>query len=584
MEKSQIERIAVLMESKGVSVKELADSCGVSHMTIRRILNGETQSTNLEIINAIASALGVDERYILDGKDFSPQDYKGVKGYIDYQGHISRIETFKQLEAIYQKIKDELTIPREAKNIMREDRVNKKTQSKTIDINSIDLFRPEHYDTSKVATWDFRKSDDERDEMPNNIGNMCKGYEFDMADFHFLNSEAAYICGLFSNGTQEHDEIQRELIAEPNGYATKKVIRRKYERVGREDWEEFNVQWMLYVVWCKAKSNKAFSDLLRRIPSNCIIIENSTHQRSPKGQKDTSAFWGARNNTLEEKRDLLEKDTEIQNHSTKAKELARLKMQARNSISNFGTWEGVNCMGKILTICKHCIENETEPPVNYDLLRAKKIYLRGKLLSFDDEAVKHRPQHKTIIFDFDGTLLDTRPLMQYEHLFKEPQRGTEEWKQGRKEYLGHVKDCVQWEGMNVVIDYLRQHHISTCIVTANTKDRVVEAIKAFGWADVFDKDSIIGCYALGRKRVSKDNGDTSLFEKALEVLQVEAGDCIAFGNEVSDYIAASSIGIEAYNCYWGANDEDKEVMVRDMRETILESPKDIIDVLKRSLL
>lgn len=395
MEKSQIERMTELMESKGINIMQLAESCGFSHMTIRRILNGETQSTNLETIKSISTALGVDERYILDGKDFSPGDFKGVKGYIDYQGHISRIETFKQLETIYQKIKDDLTIPRDAKNIMREDRANKKTQSKTIDISSIDLFKPEHYDTSKVATWDFRKSDDERDEMPNNLGNMCKGYEFDVFGIHFLYSEAAYICGLFSDNSKEHINIQKELIAEPSGYNTKKVIRRKYEHLGRKDWEQFNVQWMIYVVWHKISQNKAFSDLLKRIPSNCIIIENSTHQRPKKNEKDTSVFWGAKNFVLKEKRDIIEKNTVIQNHTIKAKKkLANLKMQARNSISNFGTWEGVNCMGKILTICKHCIENGTKPPIDYELLRSKKIYLLGDLLTFDDEANKHLPQKR----------------------------------------------------------------------------------------------------------------------------------------------------------------------------------------------
>ena len=190
MEKSQIERITGLMESKGMNIMTLAESCGVSHMTIRRILNGETQSTNLETIKAISTALGVEEQYIIDGKEFSPGDFKGVKGYIDYQGHISRIETFKQLETIYQQIKNDLEIPKEVPKIMREDKANKKTQSKTIDINSIDLFRPEHYDTSKVATWDFRRSEDEKDEQPNNLGNMCKGYEFDVSGIHFLNSEA----------------------------------------------------------------------------------------------------------------------------------------------------------------------------------------------------------------------------------------------------------------------------------------------------------------------------------------------------------------------------------------------------------
>lgn len=579
MEKSQIERITGLMESKGINIMQLAESCGLSHMTIRRILNGETQSTNLETIKAISTALGVDEQYILDGKEFSPDDFKGVKGYIDYQGHISRIDTFKQLEAIYQKIKDDLTIPKDAKNVMREDKANKKNQSKTIDISSIDLFRPEHYDTAKFATWDFRKSDDERDELPNNLGNMCKGYEFDIGKCHFLNSEAAYICGLFSYYCEEHYTIQKELIEEPNGYSTKKVIRRKYENLGRKDWEQFNVQWMLYVVWQKVSQNKAFSDLLRRIPSNCTIVENSTHQRPKKDEKETSVFWGAKNDELEGKRDILEKDAEIQNHNIKAKELARLKMQARNSISNFGTWEGVNCMGKILTICKYCIENGTRPSIDYELLRSKKIYLLGDLLSFDDEA--EPTKYKTIIFDFDGTLLDTRNLKQYVHLFKDPKRGSDEWKQGRKEYLSHIKECGKYKGMDDVIEFIRQNKIPTAIVTANTKDRVQEAIKVFGWRDVFPLKNIFGCYSVGKEMTTKDDGNPALFQKAIDEMGIPAEDCIALGNEVSDYKAASSIGMEAYNCYWGAKDEDKEVMFKDMRDVTLKRPKDIINVLKQ---
>ena len=61
----------------------------------------------------------------------------------------------------------------------------------------------------------------------------------------------------------------------------------------------------------------------------------------------------------------------------------------RNSVNHIGTWEGCNCMGKILTICKHCLETGTEPPIDYDLLRSKNIYLFGKLLTFDDKPKAH---------------------------------------------------------------------------------------------------------------------------------------------------------------------------------------------------
>ncbi len=393
MNKSQIQLISSLMKEKSISIPEMATMCGISHMTIRRVLKDETYNPTSDTIRKIADALDITASQLMQD-DVSNDMELGVNGFIEYNGEILKINTFKALKKLVSRfIYETEELPKEANAIITQDKANKETQSKQpLDINSINLYQEEQYDTLKVATWDFRKSNDEREEQPNNLGNMCKGYEFDVSGIHFLNSEAAYICGLFSNDSKEHQDIQKELIAEPNGYSTKKVIRRKYENIGRKDWEQFNVQWMLYVVWQKVRQNKAFSALLKRIPNNYTIIENSTHQKAKKGEKDTSKFWGAKNKELEDKRDIAEYYEMVKNYDKKKANIAVLKMQARNNISNFGIWKGVNCMGKILTICKNCFEKGTEPPIDYELLRSKNIYLLGQLLTFDDEAYKHQPK------------------------------------------------------------------------------------------------------------------------------------------------------------------------------------------------
>lgn len=59
---------------------------------------------------------------------------------------------------------------------------------------------------------------------------------------------------------------------------------------------------------------------------------------------------------------------------------------ARNEIHCIGTFSGGhNLMGKILKRCQIALLDGGEPSINYDLLRQKKIYLFGKMLTFDDK-------------------------------------------------------------------------------------------------------------------------------------------------------------------------------------------------------
>ena len=380
MKQYQIDHIKDLMDTKGVTLKELATKCGISEMTIRRILTAKHNPTT-DSIEKIAEALGVNEVYIYE-VEAEIQSKTPLNGYIEFNGNIVRIKTFKQLEKVYNDIKHDLDTPKLAKSLLAQDKANQQTQSKQpIDITAIDLFKLEKYDTSKIYTWSFRKSDDEKEEIQNDLGNMCQGYPFNVCGEQFLNSECAYISGLFSQNTQKAIEIQRELQLSNNGYEAKKAIRRKYEQVGlaRDDWNSYNVQWMLFVVWCKVTQNKEFAEKLRKIPSHALIVENSTFQNG-----ETATFWGMRNEAIKEAIPIFEKAVEVEGFTNKKKDMDKAKMEARNKVNHIGTWEGVNCMGKILTICKHCLEEGTEPPIDYVLLRSKHIYLMGRLLTFSD--------------------------------------------------------------------------------------------------------------------------------------------------------------------------------------------------------
>lgn len=571
-----LENIKRQMAELGLTQKELALRSGITVETLSRVLNGKQKLTP-NTLHKLSEGLGVPIADIDEERSWS-FNY-AVQGYLQFADEITHITSFQQLVKWVKKHEPLVNdLPQQAKSILSEERRNQRKVAKStnsIDIASIDFYKEETIDARSVEAWSFRKAEDERDGYDIDLGNMCITYPFEVRGRLFTNSEALYICGLFSHDTAKHKEIQEKLIVAKSGYDAKKVVRQKYEDYfGREDWETYNVEYMKWCVWQKVKGNSDFRQLLMNIPRNAYIIENSTQQKGA-----TALFWGMANKELENKRTIIEECAIYKNPTLSKKELNRVQMEERNKINHIGTWQGVNCMGKILKYLQLCLLDNVEPQINYDLLRSKQIYLFGNLLTFDGEATATvlQQQYKTIIFDFDGTLLDTRPLQQYEYLFKQPQRGTDEWKRGRKEYLSHIKDCKQWEGMGDVIEYIRQHHIRTCIVSANTKDRVVEAIKVFGWKDVFDTHNIVGCYALSNKRASKDGGDSSLFLKALEVMGVKPNECVAFGNEVSDTLAAQNASIKAYNCLWGAEGKDRKIMMREMASQTLKSPSEIIE-------
>lgn len=602
MKQYQIDRIKDLMDAKGVTLKDLAAQCHVSEMTIRRILT-QGHNPTTDTVEKIAEALGVHEQYIYEAEGESKAKMP-INGYIEYGGTISSIRTFRQLEKVYESIKHDMLVPKLAKELRAKDKQNKKTQTKSeIDITAIDLRRLEEYDTSKVKTWSFYHIDDVRDGISLNIGNFSTDHELDLCGEHFYHSESAYIVGLFSQNDEESIKIQREVQYEKSPMDAKYTVRAKYTKQGksRKDWDDFKHQWMLYVVWQKCLTNDEFAELLRLTPKDVFIIENTTNENNSKKEDNSSGYWGAKNKELEDGHDLIEREVELSNPTMSAKELKKLKSIERNKINNIGVWKGINCLGKCLNICKYCLDTGTTPPIDYDLLRSKKIYLFGKLLTFDNEPMPPTPmkpkkkvtkvvkatetptavksKYRTVIFDFDGTLVDTKPLDQYHYLLKGKERLSEEWAEALKEYNSHIKDCKPYDGINEVLQFIKDNDIDAYIVTGSNTDKVNEAIKLYGWKGLFK--GITSRYAISQwQRKTKSNNNPILFKKALYDYELDASDCISFGNEVVDTKAARKVGIMAYNAYWGAVGEDKDFFDGELKDLNVYNPIEIIELLK----
>jgi predicted NAD-dependent protein-ADP-ribosyltransferase YbiA (DUF1768 family) len=238
------------------------------------------------------------------------------------------------------------------------------------------LVREEAYEASSLNCFAFRHGYDVRQGLSLSLGNMVRGFGFDLQGIHFHNSECAYIAGAFSYGTDAHIAIQRQLVVCNNGYAAKKTIRKPHDNEKRTDWETFNVEWMKYVVWQKCLGNEDFRGLLLSFPKNAVIIEDCTFQKG-----STATVWGTLNDDLKKRLNHLRKELKAQGMCKAAIKREQDRMRL-GEWATVGQFVGQNLMGKILMVCKEALEYGSEPSIDYALLKSKHINILGTELSF----------------------------------------------------------------------------------------------------------------------------------------------------------------------------------------------------------
>lgn len=235
------------------------------------------------------------------------------------------------------------------------------------------LGREERLVASELPVWCFKKVTDIVEGIEMRLSNMAGGYPFEFAGVRWASSEQLYLCGEFTD-----EAIQYELRSQTSGYAAKRFIKAKYKAQVREDFPTFRLQWMLFVVWQKCLGSEAFRDKLLSIPEGVVLVEETTRDTG-----GTATVWGCRNPELIAERRRLARRIKRWSEANLTKKAINLKINIEtNKIRNIGEFVGQNNTGKILMICRRCLIEGIEPPIDRVLLNSAQITILGNCLTF----------------------------------------------------------------------------------------------------------------------------------------------------------------------------------------------------------
>ena len=365
------------IKNKGMTQKEFAAACGIADGTLSRILRGH-QPLQPNTREKIYSALGLPV-----SNSFSVDD--GVCGFIEYEGRICKVNSYEELLSVTSQIGTKLKVlhvksaPQTVSDIITLEKLrtceyeqvwNAQRPLKIEDFDNVEFAE---YRTELHRVWSFSRGSDVRDGITLDLGNMTNTFPVKLLGKEFKNTEALYQCAKFQKS--DAAAAVQELVANcNNGLRVKRqfIKNKDYEQLQRSDMKENSerpawcFEWMKFIVSLKVQQNPQFAEVLKQIPVNSIIVENTPHE--------TELVWGCWNSELTTLRKQVDKLMEGKSQ----KKIRAMQCQ----INNVGTWRGQNLMGKCLTLAKLCIERGREMPIDIDLLNTAKISWFGRELQF----------------------------------------------------------------------------------------------------------------------------------------------------------------------------------------------------------
>ena len=128
MNQKVLDTIREQMQIQGYSQPKLAELAGISFLTLNNNLLGKTRMTD-KTAEKVLSVFGLTLEDVLTGGDASLNT--SVRGYLEYNGEIKRINSFKDVENFVRKYEEEVKeLPRRVREDKKDDEKNKKVAKK----------------------------------------------------------------------------------------------------------------------------------------------------------------------------------------------------------------------------------------------------------------------------------------------------------------------------------------------------------------------------------------------------------------------------------------------------------------------
>lgn len=181
---------------------------------------------------------------------------------------------------------------------------------------------------------------------------------------------------------------------------------------------------------------------------------------------------------------------------------------------------------------------------------------------------------KALIFDFDGTLCNTKPLVPYLSQLKGIQSSKEK-RQIWKDIFLHIKDCNLYEGITGLFSYIKEKNITSSILSDSSLKKIQPCCDYFNIQ--IPKELLIGGYSLNRYgNIKKPN--PMLITHVIDLMKSEKSDTLMIGNSSLDIQTAINADVKSVACMWDADDKDK--MIELNPTYIIEHPLELIPIIQ----